>query len=82
VARPVAGRLCAPRTREVLLNSPAITPISVAEASERTGLAIQTLRNWLVTGKIKKYRVGETRRIVLDAAEIDALVKPATRKTA
>jgi excisionase family DNA binding protein len=56
------------------LSAPAITPISVAEASERTGLAIQTLRNWLVAGKLTKYHVGETRRIVLDAAEVDALI--------
>jgi excisionase family DNA binding protein len=64
------------------LSAPAITPISVAEASERTGLAQQTLRNWIVSGKITKYRVGGTRRIVLDAAEVDALIQLAVSKTA
>jgi hypothetical protein len=65
------------------LTATAITHISVAAASQRTGLAEKTLRNYVWSGKLTKYRIGQTRRIVLDVAEVDALIPvTAARKTA
>lgn len=52
-----------------------LTPISVGAAVERTGLSEHTIRYYIRVGKLRAWRVG-TRRIGLDPAEVEALIRP------
>ena len=48
---------------------------SLAQASERTGLSIKTLRRRIATGDLPAYRNG-TRILRVDPQDVDRLMRP------
>jgi excisionase family DNA binding protein len=46
--------------------------ISVARAVQLTGLGLSTIRGYMASGRLQKYRVGD-RRVALKRADVDAL---------
>lgn len=49
--------------------------IGLQEAAERCGLSYKTIRRYIGSGRLKAVRVGP-RLIKVDAADVDALVRP------
>ena len=48
---------------------------SLAQAAERTGISVRTLRRRIAEGRLTAYRCGP-RLLRVDTEEVDALMKP------
>lgn len=57
--------------------------VPVHVAAHRAGVTPSTVRRWLAEGRLRRYYVGPTRRVVIDAAELAAKLRvcsPMTRR--
>lgn len=50
---------------------------SVAQAAERTGISVRTLRRRIATGQLRAYRNG-ARIVRVDPHDVDSLMKPSS----
>jgi excisionase family DNA binding protein len=50
--------------------------ITQADAAERLSVTDRTVRNLIARGDLHGYRIGKSRTIRIDAAEVDNLLRP------
>jgi excisionase family DNA binding protein len=56
--------------------------ISILEAAEYCGTSHKTIRRRIASGDLKAYRLGDTRVIRIDVADLDRLLHPIPRPAA
>lgn len=50
--------------------------ISQADAAERLGVDVSTIRRWIAAGKIRAFRVGNRKTIRIDPDSLNDLLTP------
>lgn len=50
--------------------------VTLARGAERHDCSVKTLRRRIASGELRAYRLGKSRAIRVDVAELDALMQP------
>lgn len=70
------SRSTARTTRPAMRPAALIRPATIAEAAAYVGRHPRTIRRRIASGDLPAYRLGNSQAIVVDLADVDAMLRP------